>query len=181
MLVGLAGLSLLALAGCASSVVDTTVRDDAGEITQGGDLGVLALQVGDCVNDPSLPASVDEADADAVLEVAQDDAVSCSEAHTGEVVLVDDDFFSGEAELPSEEVLTSRVYEARAAAVEEYTGEPFVDSRFDVAPIFPTAESREVVNDRGIACLGIVLSDKTWHPIESMGSIKVPVTSPSRA
>jgi hypothetical protein len=169
-LVGLVGVSVLVLAGCGNGMVDETARDSTGEITEGGELGVFRLEVGDCLNDPTM-LSYSE---DAPDEVAQFDAVPCSDVHTGEVVLVDDDFFAEESELPSSEVLESRSYEACAVAVEEYTGEPFEDSYFDAYPVFPTKDSWEAMDDRGIVCVGVVLSEKTWYPIESTGSMKAP-------
>lgn len=171
-LAGIIGVSLIGLAGCSDSQVDTTTRDDSGEITQGGDLGVFALKTGDCVDDPALLSGSAEADQASGDEVAQFDAVPCGEPHTGEVVLVDDDFFVGTTEFPGEEEVWSRSSEACAVAVEEYTGEPFLSSPYDAVALYPTAESWDAVDDRGIACLGVVLSEQTGEPIESSGSIK---------
>ena len=169
-LVGVVGVSVLVLTGCANGLVDETARDGSGEITESGDLGVFKLEVGDCLNDPTM-LSYSE---DAPDEVTQFDAVPCSEVHTGEVVIVYDDFFANESELPSIEVLESRSYEACAVAVEDYTGEPFQDSNYDAYPLFPTRDSWDALDDRGIVCVGVVLSEKTWYPIESTGSIKAP-------
>lgn len=167
-LAGLVGVSVLALAGCANSLVDATTRDDAGQITEGGNLGGFTLAIGDCLHDPAMLSAAE----DVPDEVAEFDGVPCGQPHTGEVVLVDDEFFAEEAELPSIEVLESRSYEACAEAVEQYTGEPFADSGYDAYPMFPTQDSWNGLDDRGIVCVGVVLSERTWYPVESTGSIR---------
>jgi hypothetical protein len=174
LLAGVIGVSLIGLAGCSDGEVDTTTRDDSGEITEAGDLGVFALNTGDCVNDPDLLSGAAEADPAEADEVTQFDAVPCSEPHTAEVVLVDDDFFAGMTEFPGADEVWSQSSEACAVAVEDYTGEPFLSSPYDVVALYPTEQSWDAVDDRGIACLALVLSEQTGEPIESAGSVKAP-------
>ena len=169
LLAALLGVSLPFVAGCSSSTVDTTERDDEGEITEAGDLGAFRLTVGDCIYDPDVLTTTvtDESE-----EVAQFEGVPCSQPHTGEVVLVDDDFFADEADFPGDQALASRADEPCLAALEDYTAQPFDSSPYAYYQLFPTQESWQGMGDRGIACVGIVLSEETWEPIESAGSIR---------
>jgi len=158
------------LAACGDSYSDTTSRDEAGQITDEGTVGVFALQVGDCINDPSM-LEVAEPGQDSE-DVAELTAVPCSELHTGEVVAVDDAVFDGEDEYPAEVVLESRSYEHCVLALEEYTGQSYEESYFDVFAMYPSPESWDLDRDRGVACVGVVLSENTLLPIESTGSMK---------
>jgi len=161
-----AALILFALAACADPAVDTSTRTDEGEIAEAGTVGVYKLQVGDCVNDPSMLEVSDE-----TTEIAQMSAVPCSDLHTGEVVLADAEYFAtAEDSYPGEEVIASRSTEACVTALGEYTATVYEDSNFDVMPIYPIAEGWST--DRGLTCVGVVLSENTWLPIESTGSIK---------
>ncbi len=163
----LAGVALLGLSACSQPYTDTSTRTDTGAITEGGEVGVFQLQLGDCIHDPSM---VDvESEVDQVSSVA---AVPCAQTHAGEVILVDDEFFAAEEAYPGEEVIEARSSEACVAALEEYTGVAYLDGNFDALPVYPTQEGWDAVQDRGIVCIGITLTQDTWMPIESTGSIK---------
>jgi hypothetical protein len=160
-------LALILLGACSKVEGDTTARDESGVITEGGEVGVLALKVGDCLNDPTVLdlSATEPSEVEAVA------AVPCEETHTGEVVLVDDEFFAAESEYPGDEVIQSRSYEACVKALEEYTGKSYADSPIDTFPYTPT-EDGWANDDRGIICVGVVLSETTMYPIESTGSMK---------
>jgi hypothetical protein len=104
-------------------------------------------------------------------EVAEPDALPCSDLHTGEVVLADTEHFAAEqGPYPGEDVILSRSIEACVAALEAYTGQVYEESLFDVMPLYPIADGWSF--DRGLTCVGAVLSESTLLPIESTGSIK---------
>jgi hypothetical protein len=69
---GLVGGGVAVFAG-ANAMDDNTTRNDAGEIVEGGGLGVLAIDVGDCIQLPDA------------TEVASVEGVPCSTPHDAQV------------------------------------------------------------------------------------------------
>ena len=69
---GLVGGGVAIFAG-ANAMDDNTTRDESGEIVDGGGLGVLAINVGDCIQMP---------DANEVLSV---EGVPCAEPHDAQI------------------------------------------------------------------------------------------------
>ena len=70
---GLVGGGVAVFAG-ASAMDDNTTRDDSGEIVEGGGLGVLAINVGDCIQ---LPGSAGQ--------VTSVEGVPCDQPHDAQV------------------------------------------------------------------------------------------------
>jgi hypothetical protein len=152
-----------------SSTDDDTTRDSAGDVVEGGDVGVFALQEGDC-----LDASVflEDASGEEDTEVEQFAALPCEESHTGEVILLDAQFFGDLTEYPASDAL----YEASTApcieALDEYTGTSYASSPFDFAPLIPSEESWDVMEDRGLVCIGVTLNDAQDGFVETTTSMR---------
>ena len=53
-----------------------------------------------------------------------------------------------------------------------YTGTDYATSPFDFAPLIPTQESWDVIDDRGLLCIGVTLNDAQDAPIETSESMK---------
>src|SRR5215217_6529182 len=93
----LVGVAVLLMAGCSDeSTQDSSERDEEGNITGGGDVGVFALAVGDCFDDPANG------------NVSEVEAVPCTESHDNEVIGKfnvegdDDADFPGDTEISSQ-------------------------------------------------------------------------------
>lgn len=146
--------------------MDETTRDSSGDITESGELGAFALNVGDCVNDPSMLGQGTEPGT-----VGSFTGVPCAETHTGEVILVASDFFADETAMPTEQEMFQSGGQRCVEALDEYTGTSYTDSNYDVSVLYPTQESWDLMDDRELVCIGVVLSE-TGTPVESVGSIK---------
>jgi hypothetical protein len=136
------GLAVFAGIGLFSSFNDAS-RDDSGEITSGGDLDVLTLQVGDCFDDP---ADLDEV----VFDVA---ALPCSEPHDNEVYfLVPIAGVFGDT-FPGDTALQEYSYEKCVGEpFDSYVGTDYLDSSLEVFTFTPTDESWDL-GDREIVCV----------------------------
>jgi len=167
-----ATVSLAVLCSACSSDAsskDETTRDSSGEVVEGGDVGVFALKVGDCVDASTFLDAVADGNP---TEVEQFAALPCTDAHTGEVVLVDDQFFADLDEFPTEDDLYDSAAPACIGALDDYTGTSYESSPYDFASLIPTSESWEAIDDRGLICVGVTLDEALDAPIESAGSIR---------
>jgi len=138
-----ATLMVLALASACSddSTTDSSNRDDSGDITEGGDVGVFALQAGDCFNQPP--------DGN-ISEVA---AVPCTDAHDNEVFAKFDMEGGDDADFPGDAAVQTASEECIGATFADYVGLEYAQSRFGVLPITPTQDTWESDrNDREIIC-----------------------------
>lgn len=138
-----AALIVFALASACSddSTSDNSGRDDSGNITEGGDVGVFALQVGDCFDQPP--------DGN-IAEVA---AVPCADPHDNEVFATFDMEGGDDAAYPGDEAVTTAAQECIGDTFTEYVGITYNESRFGVFPITPTQDTWESdLNDREIIC-----------------------------
>ncbi len=153
-----------------SSTGDESTRDSAGEVVEGGDVGVFALQVGDCVDASAFLDTVAEGDETEVQAFA---ALPCTEPHSGEVVLVDEQFFADLDEFPAS---SDELYEAATdpciAALDEYTGTSYESSQYDFVSLIPTEESWDVLDDRGLICVGVTLNEAQDATVESTESMR---------
>ena len=70
---GLVGTGVAVFAG-ANAMDDNTTRDESGEIVGGGGLGVLAINVGDCIQLPGVDTLVESVE-----------GVPCAEPHDAQV------------------------------------------------------------------------------------------------
>jgi hypothetical protein len=143
-LIILAALAGLAITSCTSSNadVDETERDDAGNVVEGGDLGVFRLQVGDCI---LVPSGIDDGSTDEVGALA---AIPCNEEHTGEVVLVEDQFYGDVDEFPGEDESFTMAGPPCIDALDAYTGTEYESSTFDFYTLVPTSLSWDQLDDR---------------------------------
>lgn len=137
------GIGLALFAGIAffSSLNDAD-RDGSGELVSAGDLDVMALQVGDCFDDPE---ELDEV----VFDVA---AVPCAEPHDNEVYSLVPITAFGPA-YPGDTALQDFSYEAcTAEPFSQYVGSDYFDSALEVFTFTPTEESWDD-GDREVVCV----------------------------
>jgi hypothetical protein len=113
-------------------------RGESGEITEGGDVDVFSLNVGDCFG-------ATEGD-----EVASVQAVPCSEPHESEVFALVD--YEDGDEWPGDEAITTFSDEECGAAFEEYIGMSYNESRYFITYLQPTEETW-ADGDREVVCL----------------------------
>ncbi|MEX2133581.1 MAG: septum formation family protein [Acidimicrobiia bacterium] len=141
------GIVVFAGIGFFSSLNDAN-RDGSGELVSAGYLDVMALQVGDCFDDPDDPDELDELD-EVVFDVA---AVPCTEAHDNEVYSLVPVTVFGTA-FPGEAALQDFSYEACVGApFREYVGADYLDSALEVFTFTPTEESWDG-GDRDVVCI----------------------------
>ena len=145
--IGLSGLGLVSAAVFGSGLA---TRDEAGEITQSGDIDVFSLQVGDCLEDLDSDSGVDE---DGVTWVSQGIAVPCSEPHVYEVF--SQLFFNGLDRKEIEEI----TFDECLKDFESYVGVPFEESVFYITGLFPSLESY-ATGDREVTCMIFVEGEK---------------------
>lgn len=165
----LALVSLAAACSNTSGTEDETTRDSAGDVVDGGDLGVFALQLGDCVDASNFLDTVGPGDSTVIDGFA---AIPCDEPHTAEVVLVDDEYFADLEEYTSEESMSESSTPVCIAALDEYTGTEYESSQFDFVSLVPTSESWDQLDDRGLVCMGITLNEDANAPLETSESMR---------
>ena len=164
---------LLALTACSDPTLEDADRDESGEIAEEGDIGVQRLQLGDCVVLPDAMISAEAAESDETVEVTEMQGRPCSEAHNGEVVLIDSTYYEdysddwpGYTELQSEESL-----ERCVEGLDAYTGTVYADSSFDVTSLVPGELGWESkLNDRELVCIGVTVDDQ-YEVLDTTGSI----------
>ena len=103
------------------------------------------MQVGDCFDDPP---GLFEGETD-FFDLP---AVPCSEPHDNEVYYIFDYPAGGDAPFPGDAELLDWGLETCIGAFESYVGATYLQSRLDVAPLIPTADSWEGQGDREIVC-----------------------------
>ena len=126
---------------------DEPERDASGEVVEGGDLIPSKLRVGDCFDEPQL----DDLGATEQVETELVDVVPCRGPHDAEVY---HSFQLSDSEYPGQGVIDQ---EARTCVQEfkEFVGLSYTRSRLDFVYYFPTEESWNFLDDRGIACVVI--------------------------
>jgi hypothetical protein len=169
-----ASLSLLVVASAActqTSQDDNSDRNDAGTVVGGGDVGVFALKVGDCIDVSQFIGEPETASTE-VKPVEEFAAVPCTETHTGEVVTVDEQFYGDLDAFPTSDELLTSGKERCITDVSAYTATDYDTSPYDVFPLIPTEGSWDSVDDRGLICVGVTLNDELTQPIDSTESMK---------
>ncbi|MGF1618782.1 MAG: septum formation family protein [Acidimicrobiia bacterium] len=137
------GLGIVVFAGIAFfSAMNDASRDGSGELVSAGDVDVMAVQIGDCFNDPEDLEEV-------VFSVA---AVPCSEAHDNEVYsMIPVTGF--DTAFPGDEALQDFGYDACVGEpFREYVGTDYFGSALEVFIFTPTEESWNT-GDREVACI----------------------------
>lgn len=163
------GAVAVAGTGCITNEAqeDSTERDDSGDVVEGGDVGVFRLQEGDCVLIPASLVSATELE-----EVEDFEAVPCEDPHTGEVVLVRDQFYADLQEFPGEDESVLRAERPCIEALDAYTATSYETSRFDYFSLVPTAASWDALDDRGLVCIGVTLDEGLDDIVSTTGSMR---------
>lgn len=132
-------------ASCSStSEQDSTDRDSAGVVESAGDVGVFALQVGDCFDDPSLAAA-----SDATVSVEEVAAVPCDTPHDFQAYAEFD--IDDAEEYPGDQIIFDQAETGCVAQFEPFVGLSYQESRLDFSYLYPTTETWEV-GDREVLC-----------------------------
>lgn len=137
----LALIAAVSLTGCASitGLFGGAVRDDeTGQISEGGEVDVLTLAVGDCLVgvEEGLQTSVD--------------AVPCAEEHDLEAF---HDFALPAGDFPGEDAVDEAAGDGCHAAFEEFIGVSYDESVLIYTYFYPSEESWTEADDRLITCL----------------------------
>ncbi len=169
-------LVLVATSCSQDSQQDDSDRNEAGTVVGAGDVGVFALQVGDCIDVSSfLDDTETTSTATSEVEVTQVEefaAVPCTEMHSGEVVTDDEQFFADLDAFPTSNELLDSGRERCITDLSAYTASDYETSPYDVIPLIPTETSWDVVDDRGLICIGVTLNDELTEPIDTTESMK---------
>ena len=135
---------VLAASCTAAAEQDSSERDSAGAVESAGDVGVFALQVGDCFDDPSLAAA-----ADATVSVEEVAAVPCETPHDFQAFA---EFNVEEAETyPGDEVIFDQAEAGCVERFEPFVGLSYEESRYEFSYLYPTTDTWEA-GDREILC-----------------------------
>jgi Septum formation len=151
------------LAGCGAADVDETTRDEQGVVTDGGELGVQKLRVGDCL-DLGNTATQEEGEVEAFQ------AIPCDEPHQGEVYLSQEDAFR-EATWPGRTTVEDKADELCLGAFEGYVGVAYDETDLDLVALSPTEDSWSL-GDRGVSCLVIRPTEDGKDVEQVTGSLK---------
>jgi hypothetical protein len=143
------GAVVLAGASCVAGVLgletfDDTVRGRSGEIVEAGDLGVMSIRTGDCVDLPDQTPGW----------ISSVDGVPCEKPHDGQVFAefdVEGGSYPGEDEMIRQAVAGC---DDRWPAMID--GEWGFDGVFDLAIIYPRWSSWQL-GDREVSCIVIRL------------------------
>lgn len=132
---GIAGAGLVGAGLTGLAFEDDTVRDETGEITEGGEVGAFRIRLGDCMVDPGT----------GMIESVE--AVPCSEPHDLEIYhafnLVGTDY-------PAD--MDMQADNGCYHAFEPFVGESYERSMYDYMIITPTPESWDELDDREVLC-----------------------------
>lgn len=180
--------ALLAVAGLAGCTVDDPIdtdqtrRDETGRIAEGGAVGVFALQLGDCSDDPTVPAEAGTAApvppgaeapttapatlgtlVDGTPVVDQVPAIPCDMPHDFEVYGLFD--VVDEPDYPGESIVVAQAEVGCLQRFEGYVGAAYVaDGARAVSYLYPTAETWSE-GDRAVHCL-------VHGPTQRSGSVR---------
>ncbi|MGB5756298.1 MAG: septum formation family protein [Acidimicrobiales bacterium] len=129
----------LGAAACGSTATsDESTRNDAGDIVEAGDVGVLALGVGDCFDDPSEDAT----------EVASVAAVPCDQPHDNQAYAV---FDLPDGDWLGQDPVVDAAFTGCLDRFEAAIGEPYDVSPLDILPLYPTEDSWNA-GDHEVVC-----------------------------
>lgn len=150
-------VAAIGAAGCGTTVADDeSTRDETGEVVEGGDVGALRLQVGDCLAEEALG------------DVESVPVVPCEEPHDSELYHT---FDLAEAEYPGEDSIIESAQQGCLATFEAFVGAPYETSIYDIAYLYPVEESWNAINDRTVLC-GVYLVDGSLAVGSAEGSGK---------
>jgi len=145
-------LGLFGYSRVSDSNVDETVRDSVGEVVQAGDVGVLVLKVGDCVQLPPEFKSQLLGTTTEPFTFSSFSAVPCTELHDAELFSISTLNLS---EFPGEDALLDKFSDSCLGDYATYSGVDYDLSPHIVFPIVPTADGWEQ-GDRALQCFAIM-------------------------
>lgn len=128
---------------CSAATADDSTRNDAGVVIEGGDVGVLALNVGDCFDDPPGVFETDE-----MTEVESVAAVPCDEPHDNQAYAK---FDLPDGDWPGDEETSQDAFDGCLDEFEAMIGEPYETSPLDILPLSPT-ETGWRLGDHEVLC-----------------------------
>lgn len=129
----------LVLAACGSSATsDDTTRDDSGEIVEEGQVGALAIQVGDCLGSVGTG------------EITSTEGVPCETEHEYEVFHAFD--LTG-TDFPGDDEVANLASEGCLEAFEPFVGIDYESSIYGFNHLVPTQEGWDQVDDREVLCI----------------------------
>ena len=131
---------------------DDSTRSDNGEIVEAGDVGVLVLKVGDCVQLPPAFKSQLLGDTSEIMTFYSFSAVPCTELHDAELFSI---ITINLSEFPGEQVFFDEFSGPCLDDYATYSGADYDLSPHMVFPMFPSAESWEQ-GDRDLQCFAIM-------------------------
>jgi len=144
-LAGTAVALSIALSGCSAindligGGNDAQRDEETGEVTEGSNIDIFSLKVGDC-----MPAS------DTSGEITDADVVPCSEPHADEVFF---EFELEDGDLPTDEEITAEVEAQCVPAFSEFVGIDYYESALDFWWLTPTEQTWTQANDRLVQCV----------------------------
>ncbi len=122
---------------CSAADSDETTRDENGAVVESGDVGVFAIQVGDCFGDLGTG------------EISAATAVPCADPHLNEVYAL---FDMPDGDFPGDAAITTAWQEGCLERFDAFVGLDFASSIYDITPLTPTATSW-AQGDREIVCM----------------------------
>lgn len=151
---GLLLVAIFGLAACGSvAETDAATRDEDGAVVEGGETGLLALQIGDCWDDPT----------DMELGIAAVETTPCDEAH--------DNQFAGTTELAdgdwAGEDLTWASSQSACEADFATVLDEAANTDLAIFPVYPSEESWEL-GDREVMC-SIYAADLAKLTVDRLG------------
>ena len=132
---GVAGAGLVGAGLTGLAFDDDTVRDEAGQITEGGEVGAFRIRLGDCMVDPG----------EGTIESVE--AVPCSDPHDLEIYHA---FNAVGTDFPADMDMQADL--GCYNAFEPFVGETYERSMYDYMIITPTPESWAELDDREVLC-----------------------------
>ncbi len=156
---GLTALALtLGVTGCSVG----PDRDESGAITQTGKLDAFSIKVGDCLDDPVGDGK--EGEFDSVT------AVPCDQAHDMEAFSL---FDLPSGSFPGDEAVASQAADGCVGDFEDYVGESYAESVYELNWFAPTVESWEQ-GDQEIVCIidGTVNGDRLEGSVERLAYVE---------
>ena len=148
----LAGLTLTGCSLLNGLVEPEPVRDDSGEVVEGGQGDVFTVSVGDCLSEAASDG-----------EVTEVPIVPCSEPHDAEIY---HDFEIDGTEYPGDDEVTRLADEGCLGAFEDFVGIPYDASKLEVTYYTPTEGSWNDVDDRLVSCMILDPAGPTTDSLE---------------
>jgi hypothetical protein len=125
---------------------DETVRDKSGEVIEGGDVGALVLQIGDCFQFPKGFIELEEDESQTYEKLS---VVPCTDLHDAEIISSRTLF---RTDYPGEDAFGGELSDFCVDDYRSYTGfELYTDGPHLIIPLYPTQEGWDQ-GDKEILC-----------------------------